>query len=165
MIGRTLFCGLLAALAVAQGTIVPIWWPLDVQPNFVLVLLVVWTSINGILAGAVMAGIVGVVLDLMSLDPIGINGLALLSAVLIAGLARQRIFRSALLMPLILTVVAAVVEPFVLAILGGLIGSETMPGRASLPVLLPQALLCAVFVPPLFLLVSWYAHLFPEVHR
>lgn len=165
MIGRVLFGALLAAFAVAQGTVLPIWWPLDVQPNFVLVLLIVWTAINGIVPGAVMAAVIGIVLDLLTLDPVGMNGLALLSAVLIAGFAQRRFFRSALLMPLVLTIIAAIVQPFVLSLLSGLLGTASMPGPQTLPVLVPQAFLCAVFVPPLFLLAGWYARRFPEVNR
>ncbi len=165
MIGRFLFAVLLIALAFVQATFVPALWPLEVQPNFVLILLIVWTAINGIPAGVVLAAIVGVVLDFLALDPMGMNGLALLSAVLIAGLARQRVLRSTLLLPIVLTVIAAIVQPFVLAILGGLLGAGNYPTRETLPVLVPQAFLCAVFVTPLFLAASAFARRFPEVRR
>ncbi len=165
MIGRLLFVTLLTVIAFVQATILPAVWPLEVQPNVVLILLVVWTAINGIPAGVVLVAFVGLVLDLLALDPIGMNGLALLSAVLIAGLARQRVLRSTLVLPMILTVIAAIVHPFVLATLGGLVGAGNYPSRDTLPVLVPQAFLCAVFVPPLFLVASAFARRFPEVRR
>ncbi|HEV2529355.1 MAG TPA: rod shape-determining protein MreD [Thermomicrobiales bacterium] len=165
MIGRVLFAALLIAATFIQATVLPVWWPLEVQPNVALVLLVVWTGLNGIPAGIVLAAILGVTLDLLTLAPLGMNGLALLSAVLIAGLARQRVLRSTLMIPLILTVIAAIVQPFVLAVLAGLLGTGEVPGRATLPVLVTQAFLCAVFVPPLFLIASWFARRFPEVSR
>lgn len=165
MIGRLLFTGLLVVLAFVQATILPALWPLEVQPDLVLILLVVWVAINGVRAGVFPVAVVGVTLDLLALSPIGMNGLALLVAVLIAGLARQRVLRSTLALPIVLTVVAAIVEPFVLALLGGLLGAGNAPSRETLPVLVPQAFLCAVFVPPLFLLASAFARRFPEVRR
>jgi rod shape-determining protein MreD len=165
MIGRLFFAAILIVIAFVQATMMPALWPLEVQPNVVLILLIVWTAINGIPAGVVLAAIVGVVLDVLSLDPIGMNGLALLSAVLIAGLARQRVLRSTLVLPLVLTVIAAIVQPFVLAVLGGLLGAGNYPTRETLPVLVPQAFLCAVFVPPLFVVASAFARRFPEVRR
>ena len=165
MIGRLFFAAILVVIAFVQATLLPALWPLEVQPNFVLILLIVWTAINGIPAGVVLAAVVGVVLDVLSLDPLGMNGLALLSAVLIAGLARQRVLRSTLLLPIVLTVIAAMVQPFVLAFLGGLLGSGNYPTRETLPVLVPQAFLCAIFVPPLFVVASAFARRFPEVRR
>lgn len=165
MIGRLLFTGLLVVLAFVQATILPALWPLEVQPDLVLILLVVWVAINGVRAGVFPVAVVGVTLDLLALAPLGMNGLALLVAVLIAGLARQRVLRSTLALPIVLTVVAAIVEPFVLALLGGLLGAGNAPSRETLPVLVPQAFLCAVFVPPLFLLASAFARRFPEVRR
>ncbi len=165
MIGRVLFAAILVATTFLQATVLPVWWPLEVQPNIALILLVVWTGLNGIPAGIVMAAILGVTLDLLTLSPLGMNGLALLSAVLIAGLARQRILRSTLMIPLVLTVIAAIVQPFVLATIAGLLGSGEAPGRTTLPVLVTQAFLCAVFVPPLFIMASWFARRFPEVSR
>jgi rod shape-determining protein MreD len=165
VIGRVLFGALLVACTFVQATILPAVWPLEVQPNLALILLVVWTALSGVPAGVALAVVVGVVWDLLTLAPLGMNVLALLSAVLIAGLARQRVLRSTILLPLVLTVVAAVVQPFVLAVLSGLLGDGVPPSRATLPVLAPQALLCAVFVPPLFLVASWFARRFPEVRR
>jgi rod shape-determining protein MreD len=165
MLARILFGFCLIGTALVQATVLPAWWPLEIRPNFVLILIIVWTVLRGISEGILWAAIVGILLDVLALDPLGTNGLALLSAVLIAGLARQRIFRSNLVLPFILTIVAAIVQPFVLALLGSWAGRGDLPISAVLRAVAPQALLCALFLPPIYAIFGWFIQRSPEVQR
>lgn len=165
MLARILFGLLLVGFAFAQATVLPAWWPLEVRPNFVLILIIVWTVLRGVSEGVLWVAGVGILLDILALDPLGMNGLALLSAVLIAGLARQRIFRSTLLLPFVLTIIAAIVHPIVIMLLSDWAGRGDMPIGAVMRTVAPQALLCALFLPPIYLIAGWFIQRFPEVRH
>jgi rod shape-determining protein MreD len=151
---RLLYGLLLVVAAFAQATLLPAWGPLQVQPNLVLVLVLVWSAARGVAEGVLWAFAVGLLLDLLALDRLGTNGLALLVVVLLAGFARRRLFRSGLVFPFVLTVVAALLHPLVLLLIGGATGRGTFPDLGALRIVAPQALLCALFVPPLYLVAS-----------
>ncbi|CAA9536610.1 MAG: hypothetical protein AVDCRST_MAG49-296 [uncultured Thermomicrobiales bacterium] len=152
---RILFGLILGATAFAQATLLPAWGPLEVQPNLVLVLVLVWTAARGVVEGLLWAAAVGLLLDLLALDRLGSNGLALLVVVLLAGLARRQVLQSRLVLPFVLTAVAALVQPLILLLIDGATGRAGLPLAAAFRVILPQALLCALCVPPLYLIAGW----------
>ncbi|MBA3336607.1 MAG: rod shape-determining protein MreD [Chloroflexia bacterium] len=143
---RIVFALLIGSAAIAQGTVVPALNPIVIAPNFVLVLLMVWSALRGTIEGLMWLIGVGPLLDLLAMDPLGTNGLALLIVVLLAGPARRRFFHSGMIFPIVLVVIATLGHALVLLLLrGGGFG----------PVVILQALLHALLLPPLYYLAGW----------
>ena len=149
---RILYGGLLLAVALAQATVVPAYNPISFQPNVVLVLILVWSALRGLPEGLTWAFAVGVVLDVLAIDPLGTNALALLGVVLLAGLSRRRFFQSSLIFPMALAVVATVLHGVGLLLLRG--AADAIPLSTLLRFILLQAVLNAIVVPPLYLVVA-----------
>ncbi|MDQ3044119.1 MAG: rod shape-determining protein MreD [Chloroflexota bacterium] len=143
---RVVFALMIGSAAIAQATIIPALNPIVIAPNFVLVLLLVWSALQGTIEGLVWLIGVGPLLDLLAMDRLGTNGLALLVVVLLAGPARRRFFHSVMIFPIFLVLIATLGHAMVLLVLrGGGFG----------PVVILQALLHALLVPPLYLLAGW----------
>ena len=71
-----------------------------VKPDLVLLLLVLGTLIYGSRSGLVWAFVGGIALDIFSGGPMGASSLALMAAVLVAGLGHRTLSRYNLLVPL-----------------------------------------------------------------
>jgi len=150
---RILYGGLLLVVALAQATVVPAYNPISFQPNVVLVLILVWSALRGLPEGLSWAFAVGIVLDVLAVDPLGTNALALLGVVLLAGLSRRRFFQSSLIFPMALAVVATVLHGVGLLLLRDGAASA-IPLSTLLRFILLQALLNAIVVPPLYLVAA-----------
>lgn len=148
---RLFFALLVIAAALFQATLLPVVNPLQVQPNLVLVLLLVWTARHGIGEGILLAAAVGFLLDLLAMDTLGTNGLALLVVVLLGGAARRRFFHYGPMLPMVLTLVAAFISPLLVLLLRD--GLESSSGSIApvVRIIVPQALLAMMLVPPLYL--------------
>jgi rod shape-determining protein MreD len=152
---RPLFGLLLVVAAFAQAAVLPVALPIEVAPSLVLVLLFLWSLRRGVGEAVVWAFGVGLLLDLLALDPLGLNGLALLPAVLLGPPARRRFFQSGLIVPILLAGLATVGGGLALVGLRGLVAGGAVPPDAALRVIVPQALLDALLVPPLYLVSGW----------
>lgn len=141
---RSLFGLLILVIALSQATLVPQWNPLLVSPNLVLVALLVWCALRGTAEGLIWVFGTGLMLDVLSMDRFGTNGLALLIVAVVAGPARRRLFHSGLIFPILLVLLATFVHAFVLNTLrGGAVGTMTVL----------QALLHALLIPPIYFVV------------
>jgi rod shape-determining protein MreD len=150
-----MFAVLLLVVTLVQATVLPELVPFGVVPNLVLVLLLVWSALRGVAEGLIWLMGAGLLLDALAMDPLGTNGLALLPAVLGAGLARRRFFHSGMIVPLALAVVATVAHGLILTVLRALeTGGGLPPLTAILRLTLVQAMLNAVLVPPFYLIAS-----------
>lgn len=147
---RIVFALLIFASALVQATILPELNPLQVQPNLVLVLLLIWTAQHGMGEGMLWAATVGFLLDLLAMDTLGTNGLALLVVVLLGGAARRRFFHSGPMLPMVLTLVAAFVSPFLVLLLREVVGAASLSPALAVRLIVPQALLAMMLVPPLY---------------
>lgn len=147
---RLFFAVLIVASALFQATLLPALNPLQVQPNLVLVLLLVWTAQHGIGEGLLWAAGIGILLDLLAMDTLGTNGLALLAVVLLGGAARRRFFHNGPMLPMVLTLVAAFVSPFLVLVLRTVVGAAPLSIGPALRLIVPQALLAMMMVPPLY---------------
>ncbi len=116
---RIIFGLLLFVTIFAQASILPIINPLTVTPDLVLVLLFTRCAFCGPREALFWILVAGTMLDILSMDALGTNALALVCIVLLAGLARQRAFQSNILVPVVLIVVATVVHGFILSMLRG----------------------------------------------
>jgi rod shape-determining protein MreD len=140
---RILFGLLLVAAALLQATILPRVNPISVYPDFVLVFLFVWSSARSIRESLLWVFIAGILLDVLALDYFGTNALALVIVVVLAGLPRQRVLNSNVLIPILLVAVATVFHGVVLALLRG-----DSPIGLFIPL---QALLHALLIPVIYL--------------
>ena len=141
---RFLFGLLLVAAAFAQSTIVPQLNPLEVSPNFVLVLLFLWSGLRGTREGLIWAFFIGLLLDVLSVQSLGLNGIALASVALLAGPAQNRMFRSSVFFSIVLVVVASFVYSLII---------YTIRDVRPNVFILVQAMLHALIVPVAYLLI------------
>jgi rod shape-determining protein MreD len=148
---RTLFALLLVSAALFQATVLPSLNLLAILPDITLVLLLVWSAQRGVPEALLWAFGLGLLLDVLALDPFGANGLALLGVALLGGVARRRFFHSNLVVPIVVAVAATFVHAIVLLLIRSSEGSS-LPLASVMRVVLLQALLNSIFVPPLYLI-------------
>lgn len=143
---RLVFGIVLFTMVFAQATIVPALNPLTVSPNVILLLLFIATLFRGVREGLAWLFVAGIVTDVLAMDPLGANGLAMLPAVLLIGPARQPVFRANILIPIALVTVATVMHALIMCAIRGI-----MPDV----MILLQALLHAVLFPFLYFALRW----------
>lgn len=149
-----LFFGLILILtAFAQATIFPAVNVLGIGPNLVLVLVLVWASLRGTPEALLWIFPLGLLLDFLTLDPLGTNGLALVPVALIGGLARRRLLHSGVIIPMIAVVAATLAHQLVGLAIAAAVGPYT-PLSGSIRLALLMALLNMVVVPLLYLAVQ-----------
>lgn len=151
---RISFACLLLLVILVQATVLPGLHLIGVLPDLVLVLLLVWCALRGIGEGVIWVFAAGLVLDVLAMDRLGTNGLALLAVALLAGQARRRFFHSGMIVPIVLAIVATVVHATVLLLLRSGEGMA-LPVGAAFRLIFLQALLNSLLVPPLYLLAGW----------
>jgi rod shape-determining protein MreD len=144
---RFLFGLLLVVAAFAQSTIVPQLNPLEVSPNFVLILLFLWSGLRGTREGLIWAFFIGLLLDVLSVESLGLNGIALASVALLAGPAQNRMFRSSVFFSIVLVVVASFVYSLII---------YTIRDVRPNVFILVQAMLHALIVPFAYLLIRTF---------
>ena len=159
---RPLFAVFLIIAALLQSVLLPRWQLLVVTPGLVVVLLLAWSAYRGIPEALAWVLVAGFVLDVLALDRLGANALALLPIALLGGLSRGRFFHSALVFPMVLAMVATFLYVGTLLALRGLLGEggdvSQMLGRVTVL----QALLNALLVPPVYGFVGWLQRMEPE---
>lgn len=159
---RAIFALLLIAAALLQATLLPAIGPVAVTPNLVLVLVLVRTVQRGVPEGLLWAFVGGLALDVVALDPLGTNGLAMVPVVLFGGLARRRVFQSGVLFGMLLAIGASLAHALVLNGVRMLGGESLVPLAALLRLTFLQALLNAVLVPIVWPLVGLLGRIEPE---
>jgi rod shape-determining protein MreD len=159
---RPVFGLLLVVAAVLQTALLPRWQLLAVTPGLVVVLLLAWSAYRGIPEALAWVFVAGFVLDVLGLDRLGANALALLPVALLGGLSRGRFFHSALVFPMALAMAGTFIYVGTLLALRGLLGeggdASQMLGRVTVL----QALLNALLVPPVFGFIGWLQRMEPE---
>ena len=159
---RPVFGVLLILAALLQTALLPRWQILAVTPGLVLVLILGWSAYRGLPETLAWVLVAGLLLDILGLDTLGANALALLPVALIGGLARGRFFHSALVFPMVLAMVATFAYVAVLLTLRGLLGEGSDFSQALGTMTLLQALLNAVLVPFVFGFLGWLQRTEPE---
>jgi len=159
---RPVFGVLLIIAALLQTALLPRWQFLAVTPGLVLVLILGWSAYRGVPETLVWVLVAGLLLDILGLDTLGANALALLPVALLGGLARGRFFHSALVFPMVLSVVATFAYVAVLLTLRGLLGEGSDGSQALGTMTLLQALLNALLVPLVFGFLGWLQRTEPE---
>jgi rod shape-determining protein MreD len=145
----------IAVAALVQAAVLPDLILVQVRPNLVLVLVLLWTITRGAREGALWAFGAGLFLDLLTLAPLGVHALALLSVVGVSALARSRRFSLGLLLPMAAALAATLVHDGVLLALQG---SDLATIVASLLRLsLLTGMLNLMIVPVIFFFTAWLA--------
>ena len=142
---RIFFGLLLVSAALIQATIVARVNPFPVYPDFVLVILFLWSASHSVRESLVWVFLAGILLDVLALDPFGTNALSLAIVVLLAGLARQRVLHANVLISIVLIAVATMVHG---AALAGLRGESPVGWFFPL-----QALVHALLIPVIYLVL------------
>lgn len=150
---RFVFASLLVLAVFAQIAVMPAVESFQILPNLPLVLLFVWSSIRGVREGLAWAFGLGLLYDILALDPLGSNGLALLVVVLLGGLSARRFFHSRLVFPILLVIVATVLHGVVMLVVRNTEGGAAPIGAIIRPVF-AQAMLNAILVPPCYWLAG-----------
>lgn len=95
----------LGILAILQSTLGNQLALLQVKPNFILMLVLIWTMMRGRREGMVVAFMGGLWMDFLALGTLGISSVALISASFIVGFGRRGVAVTHLLIPLWMVVV------------------------------------------------------------
>jgi rod shape-determining protein MreD len=157
-LARVFFALLLLTTSLLQATLFPAMNLLGVLPDFALVLLLIWSATHGAFEGMFWAFGLGIWLDLLTMDPLGSHGLALLIVALIGGLIRGRLFRSGAVLPLLAVIVATLaynLVVFVVALVGGTAGDSLSFVRLALMTSLLNALLVPIAYGVLLVIDRW----------
>lgn len=159
---RPIFATLLILATILQAVLLPAWQLVAVTPGIVLVLLLGWSAHRRLGEALLWVFLVGILLDVIGLDRLGTNALALLPVVLLSNLARGRFFNSALVFPMLLAIAATFLYVGTLLLLRGSLGESGDPLQALGRITLLQALLNALLVPPVYGLLGWLQRMEPE---
>jgi rod shape-determining protein MreD len=133
---RLIFGLCLFAAVFAQSTFIPRLNPLVISPDLVLVLLFMWAAYHSLRESLFWVFVTGITLDIVSIDPLGANGLALLIVVALAYPSRNRLFQSSIFIPILLVMVATVVHGLILYALRGVMPTVFIGFQALMHALL-----------------------------
>lgn len=140
---RLLFGLLLFATVFAQSTFLPRLNPLPVTPDLVLILLFLWAARHSAREALLWVFFTGLVLDVLALDPLGANGLALVMLVVLSHPLRIRPWQFNATSVMLLVFMGSVIHGVVLALLRGISPDIIHIGL--------QAVLHVVLIPVIFL--------------
>lgn len=146
---RFLFALLLLTAGMLQAALAPMG-PVDVRPDFALVLLLVWSAGHGTEEGLFWAFGLGIWLDFLTLDPLGTHAIPLLIVAVIGGAVRGRLFRSGAILPVLAVVGATVGSHFIRLVIDALRG-ESILVLAEFRLAFVMALMNALVVPLVYL--------------
>lgn len=158
---------LMLVAALIQAIILPRLRMYGGQPDLVVLIVVAWAIFDDAQEGMVWAFIGGLFLDLFSGTPLGVSSLVLVPITYLVGLAEARVYRSSLLLPILLMGSGAlayhVLYLLALRLLAGMSVSWLLvPWYVTLPSLLFDAIL---ILPALWILRQWYDKLHPRQVR
>ena len=159
---RPVFGLLLIIAALLQTALLPRWQLLAVTPGLVLVLILGWSAFRGVPEALAWVLVAGLLLDILGLDTLGANALALLPVALLGGLARGRFFHSALVYPMVLAMLATFAYVAALLTLRALLGEGSDASQTLGTMTFLQALLNALLVPLVFGFLGWLQRTEPE---
>ena len=149
---RLLFALLLMAAVLVQASFFPAIEGVEVIPNIALVLLLVWSASHSAEEGLIWAFALGLWFDMVTLDPLGIHAIPLLTVALAGWAVRGRFFRSGAILPIV-AVVAVTIGAGFLGIVIDFLRGERILFVGQMRILLVMAFLNALFVPLIYLVV------------
>lgn len=140
---RMLFGLLVFAAVFIQAIVIPRYNPFPVSPDLVLILLFLWASLHSVRESLLWVFVLGIVLDVLAIDPMGANGLALVPLVALSHPLRIRPWQFNMTSVMLLVFLGTLVHGVLLSILRG-----ATPGILDLGI---QAVMHVLIVPLMFL--------------
>lgn len=145
----------LGLIALAQVSLIPALGISPTPPDPMLVIVVAWGVLRGTRGAIIWAVIGGLWLDLLSSGPFGAYTLGLLAAAAIAGFGSSAIYRSHLVLALILVIPATLAQDLVqLALLWLSQRPVSLPDTVT-RLMLPEILTNLLLMLAVFPLLSW----------
>jgi rod shape-determining protein MreD len=138
--------GALAIALLLQVTLAPYLAIAGVVPNFLVLVVITLSFVEGPSAGAVAGFAAGLLLDLLSSNPVGAWALVLSTAGYVAGMLQENLFAEGWLAPVTVAVVAALLADFAYLIVLTVLGVGPDFWASLLRAVLPRAVYNAVLV-------------------
>jgi rod shape-determining protein MreD len=142
-------------LAVLNVSALPFLKVLGVTPDFVLVFAACWAVIRPDEEALYVVPVAGLLRDLLSSDPVGTSVLAFAPIVVLAALVRLQPFDSDFLPALGVVAVGSLCFGVLQAMILGLTGQHVDVLHAFFRVIIPAAVVNALFMPIVYLPVRW----------
>lgn len=142
---------LLITIALIQSTAIPRIIILGVKPELMLMVIASWSLLRGTKEGLVWAFIGGICLDLLSGASFGMMTIALLTVSFIAGLGESSVFRTHIVLPLVIALITTLVYDLIILVILDLTGHPVVWLDSLTRITLPSAVVNAL----LMLLVFW----------
>lgn len=152
---------LLALLTIAQTTLVPIFLPGPVRPDLMLMVVVGWGVVHGSGQAALWGLVGGLLLDLFSGAPFGLQALSLGMIGWLADALQTNFFRSNILIPLATIFIAGLLYHLGQAGVMQLLNHTINWASYSFNVVMPTAILNTALMP----LVYWILRRLDRVVR
>ena len=153
---------LMLLLALSEAAVLPMFRIGGLQPNLVLVVLVVWLMVRGPKEAFAFIGIAGVSLGLVDGAPLGTALLALAPIALLQEVRGAQLRESGLVLTTMFLVIMTFVYHLTFFLVFALRGETGDLGVALLRVIIPTALLNVALLLPVYPLISLTSH---ETHR
>jgi rod shape-determining protein MreD len=153
--------------ALLQATVLPHLRIFGGQPDLIVVAVLAWSILDRGQEGIIWAFVGGFFLDLLSGAPLGTSSLAMLPISYVASLTEAQIYRTNVILPLLLTAAGAFAyHVLYLVLLRFLVGSRLAWSEALGYVTLPSVAFDVILiVPALRLLGRWHDRLHPRQAR
>jgi rod shape-determining protein MreD len=150
--------------AMLQSAVLPHLRVFGGQPDLVLLVVLAWAMLDPGREGMAWAFAGGLLLDLFSGAPLGVSSLALLPVAYVIGLTEAQIYRSNVVMPLVLGAGGALAYHLMLLLgLRFLAGYPVVWSTGFWYVTLPSVLFDVILmIPVLRVLTRWYDRLHPR---
>jgi rod shape-determining protein MreD len=142
LLGRGVLAGLgLFLVVIIQATLMSRIRVLGASPNLLLVSAIAWGLLHTVTDGVIWAFAGGLGLDLITGMPLGTTSLAAMTATLLTGLGRNRVFANNLWWPMLVALMATPVYGWIVLLTEQLLGSPVDWAASTLHVIGPEALL------------------------
>jgi rod shape-determining protein MreD len=126
-----------------------------VKPELMLMVIASWSLLRGTKEGLVWAFIGGICLDLLSGVSFGMMTIALLTASFIAGLGESSVFRTHIVLPLVVALTTTLVYDLVILVVLDLTGHPVVWLDSLTRITVPSAVVNALFMPLVFWPLQW----------
>ncbi|MGQ9766968.1 MAG: rod shape-determining protein MreD [Anaerolineae bacterium] len=146
----------LAAIVLAQATLVSRIRVFGVSPDLLLVTVVGWGLLRGVSEGLLWGFGGGLGVDVISGLPLGTSALALLPAAWLGGRGRHTVYSFSMLLPLLLAVLASFLRGWVLLVLQSAGGVRVDWIATTLYVIGPEAVLNALLIVVVYPFMRWW---------
>lgn len=142
---------------ILQSTLLPHFSIESAKPNLVLVLVCGWSLLRGQKEGSLWALMSGILIDLLSGATFGLGTASLLVVSLLSGWRQLRQFQSALLLPIAVIAIAALIHDLVFLVGLSLTGWPIPWAQTWLHSVLPGALLTVALTPLVYPLLRKFS--------